>query len=349
MLWRLGRGGHLRCQGFWHAPGVEVGELEAPTREASLEKGGSFPGRAWAAGEPVWREDLEPDTPSERELAALHTGLRSGGAFPLTDGSRLVGVLEFLSPGHAPPDASRPDEVAEVGRRPGRSIARTRSRPLPPSPAEVAPPVVPRRMCYRLDPRHTRLGFSCSFMKFLTVHGRFKDVHGWLEIDNDDVSSLRAECRIQTGSVDTGSMDRDEPPRSPDFFAVDTFPETVFRSPRVQPRGEDRYRVFGGLTIRDVTPPIVPEARLEERTRESSGGERVVVTASSPVNRREWFLDREEALEADRWIVEEEVRLDLELTLISESSRGQTPAGPRCRILLPVRYGRALRLESGRN
>ncbi|HZU15687.1 MAG TPA: YceI family protein [Candidatus Dormibacteraeota bacterium] len=317
VLWRPVHG-RLRCEQFWHAPGLEVGELEALTRKASPSKDGSLPGRAWARGAPVWCQDLARSERSDRERAALRAGLRAAGAFPLAERSRTVGVLEFFAAGRASPDPSWLQELTEVGRRLAPTLARGRPRPLPPPAAEAAP-AAPERRRYRLDPRRTRLGFSCSFMRFLIVHGRFKNARGWVEIEGDDLSTLRAECRIETESVDTGSADRDHHLRSRDFFATDVFPEMSFRSTRVQARGEDRYRVFGELTIRDVTRPIALEARLEDRTREPSGKERVVVSASALVNRRDWFLDWEEALEAGRWIVGEEVQLELELTLVSES------------------------------
>src|SRR5579875_3400094 len=320
VLWRLDRGGRLRCQAFWHAPGLDTTELESLTRSAVLEGDDSIPGRARAERAPVWSAHLARAARSDREQAALRLGMCSGGAFPVLDGSRTIGVLEIFTPIRSQPSTTCLDKVAGLGRQLGRIVARPRERQGARAQADADAPPRHERLRYRVDPRRTRLGFSCSFMRFLTVHGRFRDMHGWLEITGDDLSSLRAECTIETASVDTGSADRDFHLRSPDFFAVDTFPKMVFHSTRVQQRGDDRYRVFGELTIRDVTRPIVLEARLEERAREPSGVERAVVTATSLINRRDWFLDWEEALEAGRWIVGEEVRLDLEVTLVSESS-----------------------------
>jgi PAS domain S-box-containing protein len=320
VLWRLDKSGRLRCQEFWHTPGLDTTELESLSRGTVLEGDGSIPGRARAERVPIWSERLARAASSGREQAALRLGMCSAGAFPLVDGSRTIGVLEFFASVPSQPSTACLNEVAGMGHQLGRIVARARERQSVRAQSDVESPAKPERVRYRVDPHHTRLGFSCSFMKLLTVHGRFRDMRGWLEIEDDDPSSLQAECTIETASVDTGSPDRDYHLRSPDFFAVDAFPEMVFHSTRVQQRGEDRYRVFGELTIRDVTRPIVLEARLEEREREPSGAERAVVTATSLINRRDWFLDWEEALEAGRWIVGEEVRLDLEVTLISEPS-----------------------------
>jgi polyisoprenoid-binding protein YceI len=175
---------------------------------------------------------------------------------------------------------------------------------------------------YRIDARHSRLGFSCAFMKFLTVHGHFNDFGGWVELDDDDPKTARAECVVKTSSVDTGSLDRDYHLCSKEFFSVESYPDMVFTSTGVERRGDERFRLIGDLTIRNTTRPIRLDVRLEERETDSSGNERATLTASTVISRLDWFLDWQEALEAGRWIVGEQIKLDLELALVHR------PEGP---------------------
>ena len=162
-------------------------------------------------------------------------------------------------------------------------------------------------------------------MKFMTVHGRFRDFSGWVEVEGRDLTTARAECRIRTASADTGSLDRDYHLSSPDFFAVERFPEMVFRSTAVQPLGDERFRLFGELTIRSVTRPIRLEVRLEDWEVDASGVERATLTALTVIRRLDWFLDWERALRAGRWIVGDEVKLDLVIMVVR---RPEASAGP---------------------
>lgn len=199
------------------------------------------------------------------------------------------------------------------GQEPGGLIATCRRRPGA-SGAEAGRPAASRAH-YRFDTRNTHLAFSCAFMKFLTVHGQFRDFSGEVDLEADDATTARVECRVRTASVDTRSIERDYHLRSPDFFAAERFPELRFRSSSVVPMDDGHFQVLGDLTIRDVTRRTQVEVRLEDR--EQDGGvERVILTATGSLDRREWFLDWERALQAGRWIVGNEVRLDLLVTLV---------------------------------
>ena len=125
--------------------------------------------------------------------------------------------------------------------------------------------------------------------------------------------------------MDTGSLDRDYHLCSPDFFAVERFPEMVFRSTSVQPLGDERFRLFGELTIRDVTHPLRLEVRLEDWEVDASGVERATLTALTVIHRLDWFLDWERALRVGRWIVGDQVKLDLVITVVR---RPETSSGP---------------------
>jgi PAS domain S-box-containing protein len=297
-------GSKLRCRGFWCAPSLAGSELEALSESVDYPPGVGLPGRAWSMGQPLWQSDLGPMAESARERAALRAGLRAAGAFPIAGrGSGPIGVLEFFSVAAEAPGPARLAEVEAVGRRVGDALDRP-------------PAAHPGRVRYRLDTRNTHLAFSCAFMKLMTVHGIFRDFSGWLELDDNDPRTARAECTIRPDSVDTGSLDRDYHLRSDEFFGVRRFPHMVFRSTGVHLLGDERFRLFGDLTIRDITRPMRLEVRLEDREVDRRGGERMTLTAGTVINRLDWFLDWEKALEAGRWIVGNEVRLDLVIALV---------------------------------
>jgi PAS domain S-box-containing protein len=303
-LWLVDETGlRLRCRYFWHTPTFAGSELRQLSFDARSGRGEGIPGAVWATGEPVWKSGLPDRVSSRIEAAAVAAGVMVIGAVPVRDGSEVLGVLTFFDSSAEPPNLPRQAELVAVGLRLGRHLRAT--------------PAVGRPQArFKLDTRNTHLAFSCAFMKFLTVHGSFRDFSGWVEVDGDDPRTAVAECRIRTASVDTRSLERDFHLRSKDFFAVDEYPSMTFRSSGVEPLGDEHFRVLGELTIRDVTRPIRLEIRLEDREVDSAGGERITLSAGTVIDRLDWFLDWERALQAGRWIVGNEVRLDLVLVLV---------------------------------
>jgi PAS domain S-box-containing protein len=180
-----------------------------------------------------------------------------------------------------------------------------------------APPRDQHLRRYRIDTRSTHLAFSCAFMKFFTVHGEFRDFAGWVDVLGDDLTSATAECVINASSVDTRNIERDSHLRSPDFFAVDRYPELTYRSRSVLPLGDGHFRVLGDLTIRDVTREMTLDVRLEDREIDDQA-ERVTLTATSLIRRSDWLWDWDRVLQAGRWMVGNEVRLDLVFEVVRQ-------------------------------
>jgi PAS domain S-box-containing protein len=328
VIWMVEPGSrHMRCREVWQSPSVDTAQLANLTRRTTYEKGASLAGKVWASQEPVWHPDLVRAAESGRELAALRAGLQAVGAFPIHDGSNVLGVLEVFSSTAGELSTSRFSKVESAARRLGKALGRAPARPrevkqVPepaPAPAPAPAPVAvaaPPGVRYKIDARHSRLGFSCAFMKFLTVHGHFSDFSGWVELEKGDPMTARAECAVKTTSVDTGSLDRDYHLCSDDFFAVEHYPDMLFKSTGMERRGNERYRLIGDLTIRNTTRPIRLDVRVEEKETDAAGNERAMLTASTVISRLDWFLDWQQALEAGRWIVGEQIKLDLEITLI---------------------------------
>lgn len=306
-FWPVSDGGsRLRCKSFWRSPSLDGAELEERSLAATYAPGAGLCGKVWVAAEPIWTADLathSADGAAGREAAALGAGLKSAGAVPVRHGREVVGVLEFFSTSASAPGAAPLSQLEAVGLRLGRYLV-------------ASPSAQPRKALYRLDARNTHLAFSCAFMKFMTVHGEFRDFIGWVEVERDDPSTARGECTVKTGSVDTRSLERDFHLCSDDFFAVKRYPDMVYRSTSVEPLDDERFRILGDLTIREVSRPLKLEVRLEDREVDALGGERLTLSGGTVINRLDWAQDWEKSLQAGRWIVGSEVRLELVLTLV---------------------------------
>jgi PAS domain S-box-containing protein len=305
-MWRPDDAGPPRCIVFWRSPALAHTDLDALSHGVNSEAGDGVVARVLAAADPRWLSDLESSAVSRREHAAARAGMRSAGAVPVRDGREMFGALEFFSAGRGEPGMVRLAQVEAVGLRLGRHLRRAATARHGPA-------------RFKLDSRNSHLEFSCAFMKFMTVHGMFRDFSGWMEVDRDDPETARGECLIRTASVDTRSVDRDYHLSSEDFFAVERYPDMVYRSTSVQPLGDERFRILGDLTIRDVTRPIRLDVRLEEMEADASGVARITLTGGTVIKRVDWFLDWEKALHAGRWIVGNEVRLDLVITLVRQA------------------------------
>jgi polyisoprenoid-binding protein YceI len=128
---------------------------------------------------------------------------------------------------------------------------------------------------------------------------------------------------IEPGSIDTADSQRDEHLRSADFFDVQKFPVASFRSTKVEDRGGDRYRVTGDLTIRGVTKPVVLDVTYEGSGKDPWGGERAGFTATTSIDRRQFGLEWNKALETGGLLVGEKVDLTLEVETIKQQSAQQ--------------------------
>ena len=168
---------------------------------------------------------------------------------------------------------------------------------------------------WAIDPAHTLVEFSAKHMMITTVKGRFTDVKGEIHMDetNPDRSFVQAELGV--ASINTGVEQRDAHLRSADFLDVERFPVVTFRSRRVEgaaPREGARFRLVGDLTIRGVTREIVLDATFEGRGRDPWGGERVSFSATGTLDRREFGLVWNQALESGGLLVSNEVKLHVE-------------------------------------
>jgi polyisoprenoid-binding protein YceI len=165
---------------------------------------------------------------------------------------------------------------------------------------------------WEMDPAHTLVEFSVKHMRITTVKGHFADVQGRLMLDEARPDGSSVAVEIGANSVDTRFAARDEHLRSGDFLDVEAFPTISFRSRGIEGvfAGEgDRFRVIGDLTIRGATREVVLEAEFEGRGIDPEGSERVSFSATSRIDRRDFGLTWNLALETGGVLVGNEVGL----------------------------------------
>ena len=166
---------------------------------------------------------------------------------------------------------------------------------------------------WKLDAAHTDITFAAKHMVITTVRGTFGDVAGNLEIDDADPTGARGEIKVRAASISTGFGARDTHLRSADFFDVETYPEIVVRFDGVEPVKADEYKVTADLTIREVTRPITFDVEHVGETKNFQGTRHIAFTAKATLNREDWGLNWNMALETGGWLVGKDIKLLVEV------------------------------------
>ena len=184
--------------------------------------------------------------------------------------------------------------------------------------AQQAPaPAAPNT--WAVDGAHSSAGFAVKHLMISTVRGRFAGVSGTVEFDPSDLSTGQARISIDTASIDTRDEKRDAHLKSADFFDVASFPAITFVSRRVQAVKGERFQLVGDLTIKDVTREVVLDVESNGLQADPWGGQRAGFSARVAINRKDFGLGWNVALEAGGVLVGEEVKITLDVELIKQA------------------------------
>jgi polyisoprenoid-binding protein YceI len=178
-----------------------------------------------------------------------------------------------------------------------------------------AAPGATTKTTWKLDPSHTLVEFSAKHLMITTVKGRITDVEGTIVMDEKNPRNSSVEATLKAISIDTRTEQRDQHLRSADFLNVELFPEIKFRSTRIE-GDKDSFKLTGDLTIRDVTRPITLDVRFEGQQTDPWGGERVGFSGSGKIDRRDFGLTWNQALETGGVVVGNEVKINLEVEAV---------------------------------
>ncbi|WP_432559611.1 YceI family protein [Granulicoccus sp. GXG6511] len=168
---------------------------------------------------------------------------------------------------------------------------------------------------YTIDPSHTEIGFVTRHAMVTKVRGSFNDISGTASTEAG-LQNAKIEVNIQVASVDTRNADRDAHLRSADFFDVEQFPAITFASTEVVAADDETLRVTGDLTIKDVTRPVTIDFEYNGAATDPFGNERVGLEGQIQVNRKDWGLTWNAALETGGVLVSEKVTLVFEVSAI---------------------------------
>jgi polyisoprenoid-binding protein YceI len=169
---------------------------------------------------------------------------------------------------------------------------------------------------WNVDVAHSGVNFSVRHMVISKVRGKFAKFGGRLELDEKDLTRSTVEVHIDASSVDTGVGDRDNHLRSPDFLDVEKFPELTFKSKRIERVADDRYRVVGDLTIHGVTREVPLEVEAGGTTKDPWGNLRVGFNARTHIDRRDYGLVWNKAIETGGVVVGDKVEIEIDLEAV---------------------------------
>jgi polyisoprenoid-binding protein YceI len=165
---------------------------------------------------------------------------------------------------------------------------------------------------------HSIAEFAVKHLVVTTVKGRFPELEGTIEIDEAQPENSSVEAKIAVASVDTNVEARDADLRSDNFVSADKFPYITFRSTRVERLDEQRFKLTGDLTIRDVTKEVVLEGDYEGQIDDPYGNKRAGFTATTEISRSEFGVKWHQVLEAGGVAVGDNVKITLHLEAIRQ-------------------------------
>jgi polyisoprenoid-binding protein YceI len=176
---------------------------------------------------------------------------------------------------------------------------------------------------YAVDPGHSEVSFQVRHL-VSQVRGRFNQFAGTISLNPQKMADSSVEFTVKAASVDTALPDRDKHLRSPDFFDVDKQPEITFKSTSIKATGKDAYAVTGNFTLRGVTKPITLPVTFLGAAKDPWGNERAGFETSTTINRKDYGMVWNAALDNGGVILGDEVKIEINLEAIKAK-----PAAPK--------------------
>ncbi|HWA72849.1 MAG TPA: YceI family protein [Polyangiaceae bacterium] len=170
-------------------------------------------------------------------------------------------------------------------------------------------------MSWVIDSVHSHVGFSVKHMMVSTVRGQFKTYTGTVRLDADDFAKSQFEGEIDVASITTDNVDRDNHLRTNDFFDAQNHPKITYKSTRIDSKGDGQYVVHGDLTIRGVSKPIALDVEFLGTGKNPWGKTVAGFNARGSVNRKDFGVNFNAALETGGVLVGEKVNIEIEVEL----------------------------------
>jgi len=171
---------------------------------------------------------------------------------------------------------------------------------------------------WKIDPNHSTVEFAVKHLMISTVKGRFSEVEGEIVIADGDPSHSSVTATIKAASIDTHTGQRDDHLRSADFLDAANFPELTFTSTRIT-GSESEFEVTGDLTIRGVTREITLDVTNEGSGKDPWGGDRIAFSATTKLDRRDFGLTWNQAIEAGGVLVGNDVKVSIDVQAVKQA------------------------------
>ncbi|SET34069.1 YceI family protein [Stigmatella erecta] len=187
--------------------------------------------------------------------------------------------------------------------------------------AVFAVPSIAAASTWEIDPAHSSAKFTVKHMMITNVTGEFGNVTGTVNLDDKDPSKTSITASVDTTTINTNQAKRDAHLKSPDFFDVEKYPAMTFKSTSVKANGKEKFKVMGDLTLHGVTKPVTLDVEsASTEIKDPWGGTRRGASATTKLNRKDFGLTWNQALETGGVAVSEDVNVTLDLQLVKKDA-----------------------------
>ena len=183
----------------------------------------------------------------------------------------------------------------------------------------IAAPLAASADTWQIDPVHTTVEFTVRHMMISNVRGLFTKVAGTITAKDSDPASVKVEATIDTSSIDTRSADRDADLKSANFLDVAKYPTMTFKSKKIEPAGTGKWKMVGDLTLHGVTKEVTLEVEGPTAPiKDPYGNTRAGASATTKINRKDFGLAWNKALEAGGAVVGDEVTVSIDVEAVKK-------------------------------
>lgn len=169
-----------------------------------------------------------------------------------------------------------------------------------------------------LDPAHSELTFKIKHLMISKVSGAFRNFSAKMETEGTDFSNAKIDLTAEVNSISTNNEQRDAHLRSADFFEVEKYPELKFKSTSIEQKGDESFSLYGNLTIKDITKPVKLNMEYNGIVNDPYGQEKAGFFVSGKINRSDWDINLNVALETGGLMLGEEVRIQSEVQFVKQ-------------------------------
>ncbi|MDP1710920.1 MAG: YceI family protein [Candidatus Nanopelagicaceae bacterium] len=169
---------------------------------------------------------------------------------------------------------------------------------------------------YSIDASHSQIGFTARHAMVTKVRGAFNEFEGSGYFDAENPTNSHLKVTIKAASIDTRSADRDAHLKGNDFFSMDEFPEITFASTAFNKVDDDSYKLTGDLTIKGITKSVTVDFEFTGTAVDPWGNTRIGFEGKTTINRKDWGVNWNAALEAGGVLVSEKVNLEFEISAV---------------------------------